>query len=362
MLKLSSSNFWERVCRPRRYRRPYLMRSLQSWSSGSSNKPTGIGGLTRTSRSNSPAESWQLDRHAGMLRQTALGLMASGDALKLLGRTQEAWQALDEAGEMYRAAGDEIGWGRTRIGRLYLSTMLNRVPEALADAETARDIFLRSGELEKLLRLDFQVAFVYDYLGDQFKALEHYQLALDAAEGVGDAAQQHLGPLFTNMGNAYKELGDYRQAQEYYERAYVLFEARGDILHLTTLESNMGYLAQAQGNYRIALRLLNRALARVAGKFDVKATQIKWHLLDCYQGLNRHSEALEMAEQVVADYRKFNDSFELGRALLQLATIEAELAKLEAAQIALMKLKIFLLAWEQLPGGRLPGCGGEGSL
>src|SRR6476659_6857859 len=39
-------------------------------------------------------------------RQTALGLMARGDALKLLDRFAEAWDTLGEAGRIYQTLGD----------------------------------------------------------------------------------------------------------------------------------------------------------------------------------------------------------------------------------------------------------------
>jgi hypothetical protein len=66
--------------------------------------------------------------------RNGLQYMARGDALKLLGRSEEAWTALEQAGTLYQRAGDEIGWARTRIGRLPISIALNRVSAALADA------------------------------------------------------------------------------------------------------------------------------------------------------------------------------------------------------------------------------------
>src|SRR5574341_1317857 len=76
----------------------------------------------------------------GDASQTALGLMSRGDALMVLGNIHDAWAMLEQAGNMFEAAGDEVGWARTRIGRLYLSPNLNCVPEALADAERAHEI------------------------------------------------------------------------------------------------------------------------------------------------------------------------------------------------------------------------------
>src|SRR4030088_598755 len=45
-----------------------------------------------------------------------LGLMARADALRVLGRYDEATSAYQAAADTYRAAADEVGWARTRIG------------------------------------------------------------------------------------------------------------------------------------------------------------------------------------------------------------------------------------------------------
>src|SRR5215211_6849166 len=67
--------------------------------------------------------------------QIALGMMAKGDAFQFLGQMHEAWDMLEQAGDMFEKAGNEVGWARTRIGRIFLSLDLNRVPDAFADAE-----------------------------------------------------------------------------------------------------------------------------------------------------------------------------------------------------------------------------------
>src|SRR5690349_15618411 len=110
----------------------------------------------------------------GDIRQTALGLMARGDALKFSGQAAPAWEALNEAGKLFQSVGDEVGWARTCIGLVYLSPMLNYVSDALADVERARTIFSDHSEHEKLLRLDLNTAAVYVLLGDQFQALRLY--------------------------------------------------------------------------------------------------------------------------------------------------------------------------------------------
>lgn len=276
-----------------------------------------------------------IGRARGDDRQVALGMMARGDALKFLGRTTEAWEALDEAGRLFRSVGDEVGWARTCIGRLYLSTMLNRVQPALAEAGLARLVFLRHGEHEKLLRLEIQTAYVLNDVGEPRAALERFRSALATAEELGPAGLDYFGILYANLGSTYEALGELRQARDYYERARARFTAEGEALHLATVETNLAYLAQAQGNYRLALRMLHHTLEGVAGLSDLEAAKLKWHLLECYQGLSRLAEARELAHQLVADYRRLEDALELGRVLLKLGAVEAELSHLDAALAAL---------------------------
>lgn len=140
--------------------------------------------------------------------QEALGLMARGDALKFLGNLQEAWDTLEQSGNMFQEAGDEVGWARTRIGRVYLSVKLNYVPDALADVERARTIFIHYGEQEKLLRFNLNLATVHFALREEHKALELYHASLAIAGALGETGNQYLGLINMNMGVAYAELGD----------------------------------------------------------------------------------------------------------------------------------------------------------
>ena len=151
--------------------------------------------------------------------RSALGMMARGDALKFLGHMQEAWNALEQAGNMFQAMGDEVGWARTRISLLFLSTRLNRVSDALEEAEHAREIFTRHAMPERLLRLDWQKGNVYNELGDQERALHHLHAALVTAEALGETGKQYLPHLYMNLGLTYIALGDAPQALASLEHA-----------------------------------------------------------------------------------------------------------------------------------------------
>ncbi len=271
----------------------------------------------------------------GDTHQTALGLMARGDALRLLGRTTEAWEALDEAGKMFQMVEDEVGWARTRLGRLHLSTMLNRVADALADAEQARSIFTNFGERERLLRLDNNLGFVHNLLGNQIEALHLYQSALGIAETLGETGQQFLGVLYMNVGLAHESLGDFTQALAYYERAREIYITRNETLNLIVIELNIAYISQAQGHYRHALRLLYEILEQGVEQFPIEYGAVKRDMTECYLYLNRYVEARNLARELIAEYRNLGATHDTARNLLHLATAEAELNHFDAARTAL---------------------------
>ncbi|HEV2653593.1 MAG TPA: hypothetical protein VGT82_01485, partial [Ktedonobacteraceae bacterium] len=90
----------------------------------------------------------------------ALGLMARGDALRRLDRDHEALPFFDAAGEEFLAMDDEVGWARTRIGRMSACLHLNRTTEALKDASAAREIFMRHGKLLRAGQIDVNAAII----------------------------------------------------------------------------------------------------------------------------------------------------------------------------------------------------------
>jgi len=269
--------------------------------------------------------------------QTALGLMARGDALKLLGNMQEAWDTLDQAGNLFQSIGDDFGWARTRIGRLYLSPQLNCVSTALADAERARAIFIRYGDQDKLLRLDWNTGLVYNYLGDQHQALKLFNSAVATAEILGPSGQEYMGRLYEIIGLTYSALGNFHLALMHYERARELATARNEILTVAKVETGIAQIYQAQGRYRSALTLLNNLLDRVTLESPFETAMTRYHMVECYLSLNRYTEAQELAQKVIMDCRIFKADYELARTLLFLATVEATLGNFAAAQAALVE-------------------------
>lgn len=270
-------------------------------------------------------------------RQVALGLMAQGDALKFLGRYEEAWKVLDQSGRMYKDAGDDVGWARTRIGRLFLGLNLNRVAETLGDVDHAREIFRRYGEQEKLIRLEINTAYVYTQLGDQHLALRLYHTALEEAKALGDAGQQYLGLLHMNIGYAHGALGNLSKALADYKKARNLFLARNETRNIANIDLNIAYIAQTQGQYRRALKILYDILERGTERFPLEEMTVKQDLTECYLVLNRYSEARELAQQIIDEYESSHDPYDIALSMIHLATAEAELGNYTTAQETLNK-------------------------
>lgn len=269
------------------------------------------------------------------LFKVALGLMAKGDAFQFLGQINEAWEMLEQAGAMFQEAGNEVGWARTCIGRVILSPNLNRVSEALANAERAHKIFSRHNDQDKLMRLEWQTGLVHNSLGNQQYALKLFNSAMDRAKGLGEQGKKYIGTLHENIGLTFNALGDFHQALTNYEKAQSLAIAKQETRNIARIESSIAEIAQAQGHYRRALALLNSGLEKVRNKLVFDATLIQHHMVECYLALNRSEEARTLAKTVIENCRTINAQYELARTLMFLATIEASSGNFSAAEAAL---------------------------
>lgn len=278
----------------------------------------------------------QIGEARGERQHVALGMMARGDALKLLGRAAEAWEALDEAGRRFEALGDDVGWARTRIGRLLICVDLGYVAEALADAERARAILAAAGALDKLLVLDINTAVAHHLLGEYRQALERYSACLELALAEPEIGAPWLGSLRINLGYLYDLQGDFPRALEQYALGRAHCEHRGEVGSVAAIDLNRAHIAMAQGQYRQALRLLNQvhSFYSAAGLAN-DATVVDADRVECYLLLNRYAEARELGRQVCAALREASTGYWEALSLLHLAMAEAALGDPAAAGQAL---------------------------
>jgi tetratricopeptide (TPR) repeat protein len=77
-------------------------------------------------------------------------------------------------------------------------------------------------------------------------------------------AENRLGGIYNNDGNAYRELGDLSAALNYYQKALPLFQQMGSIENYSTTLMNIGSIffrlkdfKQAEDNYLLGLANLD---------------------------------------------------------------------------------------------------------
>lgn len=278
----------------------------------------------------------EIGQARGEPQHTALGTLARGDALKLLGRAAEAWQALSEAGSLFRAIDDEVGWARTRIGRLLICVDLQRVEEALVDAAEAGAIFIAAGAHDKRLVLNMNTAIVHHLLGDYGRSLELYLTALELAESMPEIGAQWFGSIHINLGYVYDLQGDFARALDHYARGRRHCASRGEVGSVAMIDLNSAHIAMAQGRYREALRLLQLAYEFYTPEgLSLDATHVDADRVECYLLLNRYAEARDLGRRVCREFRAAGAAYWEALSLLHLATAEATLGDKSAALAAL---------------------------
>jgi CHAT domain-containing protein len=268
-------------------------------------------------------------------RIVALGLMAKGDSLRIAGQIRAAWDLLNEAGVLFRAVGNEVGWARTRIGRLPIAVELDYGEQALQEAERAADIFRAHGERDLLMRLEINRVVPYDLLGQHKAALDAGLRAKNLAVQLGDSARRFLGYIYTNLGYSYTFLGNLGAAVEQHAAALELYRQNGEKSGIALAEMNIAYIDQIQGRYQEALRRLYWVEEQFADIMPIEYARTRNVIAQCFLSLNRWKEARTMAGETVTRCADLGILHDEARALCQLATAEARLGNPEAALKAL---------------------------
>lgn len=263
----------------------------------------------------------------------ALALLEHANVLLLKGYHREAIAFLSTAGEAFLAAGDEIGWARTRISYLYCVSMTGLTEEALEEAERAIVIFSNQGEHWRAVDMQINVAIALEAVGRYQEALTAYNRALTACDA--NNTKEALGRKATaliNKASVLLILGDLQGSLTCQQQAREIFAEQGQFLAAAKADSNQALLLTGLGRYSAALHLYHRAR-----EYYRQHALPNWmalttaNMADCLLHLNRSSEALRLAEEAVAIYRTLDETSNLGWALVYLARAQAACSRVTAA-------------------------------
>ncbi len=258
----------------------------------------------------------------------ALGFLAKGDALRMLGQYQSAKECLDIAGEAFLHLGDEVSWARTRMGWVGAAMGLGYFDEALQEAEATRHAFMKHDEQYWVCAIDHNIAAIYRRQGRYHEACAIYQhirsvfpSLLDQDEAViqrsiamAEANEALLDYLLGEFENAYQLL---TQARETFETLHEVGAVIKVDVHLAELDYIQGYYGSALSRY---YQTLDSMLAHNLINGPMSLAELKLRLVDCLIKLDRAEEACVLAEEAVHMYRNIGLSLDTGDALREYAT------------------------------------------
>jgi CHAT domain-containing protein len=108
----------------------------------------------------------------------------------------------------------------------------------------------------------------YHELGDFRMAIEYHEKSLGIYKEIGDVAGE--AKCYTNLGAAYGSLGDFRKAIEYHEKSLEIAKEIGDIAGESTCYINLGIAYRNLRDFRKAIEYYEKSLeiAREMGDID----------------------------------------------------------------------------------------------
>src|SRR6266568_5833450 len=236
----------------------------------------------------------------------ALGLMARGDALRRMDRDRDALPFFDASGEEYKELGDEVGWARTRIGRISACLQLNRTGEALLDAAAAREVFMRHGKLLRAGQIDVNAAIVNYELGQYDQALHLFDRAIETYLLQGEGVELNIARARGNKAITLAAQGKFREAVALHEQARATFAAYGgQEVAVAREELNIAQIYASQGHFSQALLLFSRSRTIfLQHNLPFQAAEVAQQICLCLVRLNRAREAYELAAETVTFFRR----------------------------------------------------------
>lgn len=245
----------------------------------------------------------------------ALGLLAKGDVIGMLGNSEASIEILDQAGGEFLDCGDEVGWARTRLFWLIASHRVGRGTEALAVVDHARDVLVRRKEWLRVAGLDLNTAYVCQESGRYKQALELYDRAQAVYESLGATATARVGWTKQNKANLLTLLGDFAAALRLHEEARAVFVERGDTVAVLRQDENIGSVYAGLGYTTRALQHFSDAYSALdAADLDVDAAWVALKMADCYLSLNRYAEAAEVALEAADRFHRHGTVTEAAKA------------------------------------------------
>jgi len=202
-------------------------------------------------------------------------------------------------------------------------------------------IFRQLGEQEEVMRLLNANGQSFSAMGQPFKALAAYRMALATAQWMkAPVWEAHVS---NNLGYVHKSLGKFHDALTFYEQALEIYRDLGTKSYESNTLHNLGKIYQILGRPQEALDCLETARDLLSSTTDLKkqaailtAVGVTHHMLRNYQA------AVDQLEAARKLHRRIDDPLGNASTLDALGTTYREMGKMEQA---LMAYEAALVIW-----------------
>lgn len=167
------------------------------------------------------------------------------EELEKAGKPEDRARALTALGVVLGTAGDTAG-------------AVGSFDRALAQLHGTGDINVRVAALTQLGNALFDADMLYQARSVLIKA---WLLLLKS----GEVSPHERAVALVSLGRVYLKLGDRRRAEKFHRRALQLFAVAGSRAEEAAVWSNLGWIAEAQGNFQVALEVFQRVLPQARG-------------------------------------------------------------------------------------------------
>ncbi|MBF2090290.1 MAG: tetratricopeptide repeat protein [Synechococcales cyanobacterium K44_A2020_017] len=212
--------------------------------------------------------------------------------------------------------------------------LLPTAPVCAQTSSTEAEATALLDEANRLLQQGIDQYYVSQFqeaLQSWAQALELYQNpAVQAA--FPQEGRQGEGNTLGNLGNAYNDLGQYREAIAHYEQSLVIFREIGSQWSEGNALSSLGTAYANLGQYREAIAHYEQSLVifREIGDWQVEGMLLS-NLGTVYNDLGQHQEAIARYEQSLIIFRQIGDRAGEGNALSNLGLAYNDLGQYQDA-------------------------------
>jgi len=299
-------------------------RAIAAWTSSTGEVARAADTLQALCTPCEPEHSSPADDSALSIR--AIAEWISGIADLALGRMTDAIAHLDRAAAAFRQLGDHRNAAQSQIPKVMALSVLGLHAQAIESGEQTQRELVALGDLRAAGKVSLNLGNLHSHSEANREALLHYEQAHALATQVGDSERLIMSEI--GMANAHTALGNFRDAQQLFDRAGLQAKELGFPVLESLILGTASLLHLARGEYQEALAQLENSRRRFeALDIPQHLATIEKLLADIYLELRLLPEALALFDRALKRFEALEMPVDQAWAQLQRGRTLAALAR-----------------------------------